>query len=95
MFTLAVEPTTRAASELLTNGGFEDIGMGAAPESWGGLTYYTDGTHVAPTGILLPGGQVEHGSVDLTATNSSWALMICGFGMAGTMLRRRRNAATA
>lgn len=61
-----------SASELLVNGGFEDIGAGAVPESWGGLTYYPDGTHVAPTGILLPGWTVQSGSVDLAWTTSAW-----------------------
>jgi len=61
-----------SAAELLVNGGFEDIGAGAVPESWGGLTYYMDGTHVAPTGVLLPGWTVLSGSVDLTATTSIW-----------------------
>jgi Protein of unknown function (DUF642)/PEP-CTERM motif len=71
---LAVVSAARAASaaELLVNGGFEDIGAGAVPESWGGLTYYPDGTHVAPTGILLPGWTVESGSVDLAWTTSAW-----------------------
>jgi hypothetical protein len=61
-----------SASELLVNGGFDDIGAGAVPESWGGLTYYTDGTHVAPTGVKLPGWTVQSGSVDLASTNSIW-----------------------
>jgi Protein of unknown function (DUF642)/PEP-CTERM motif len=61
-----------SAAELLVNGGFEDIGAGAVPESWGGLTYYVDGTHVAPTGIHLPGWTVLSGSVDLTQTTSVW-----------------------
>jgi hypothetical protein len=60
------------AAELLVNGGFENIGAGAVPESWGGLTYYTDGTHVAPAGVLLPGWTVLSGSVDLTSTTSAW-----------------------
>ena len=60
----------QAATNLLTNGGFDDIGAGAVPESWGGLTYYTDGTH--PGGVFLPGWTVEAGSVDLTATTSPW-----------------------
>jgi len=59
-----------SASELLTNGGFDNIGAGAVPEGWGGLTYYTDGTH--PGNIALPGWTVESGSVDLTATFSDW-----------------------
>jgi Protein of unknown function (DUF642)/PEP-CTERM motif len=71
---LAVVSAAGAASaaELLINGGFEDIGAGAVPESWGGLTYYPDGTHVAPTGILLPGWTVQSGSVDLAWTTSAW-----------------------
>lgn len=59
-----------SAAELLTNGGFDDIGAGAVPEGWGGLTYYTDGTH--PGHIALPGWTVENGSVDLTQTTSLW-----------------------
>jgi hypothetical protein len=58
------------AAELLTNGGFENIGAGATPESWGGLTYYPDGTH--PGNVALPGWTVESGSVDLTQTTSLW-----------------------
>jgi hypothetical protein len=60
----------RAATNLLTNGGFDLIGAGAVPESWGGLTYYTDGTH--PGNVALPGWTVEAGSVDLTSTASGW-----------------------
>lgn len=60
----------QAATNLLVNGGFDDIGQGAVPEGWGGLTYYTDGTH--PGGVFLPGWTVEAGSVDLTATTSPW-----------------------
>jgi hypothetical protein len=59
-----------SAAELLTNGSFEDIGAGAVPEGWGGLTYYTDGTH--PGNVLLPGWTVEDGSVDLTDTHTVW-----------------------
>ncbi len=44
--------------------------MGAVPEGWGGLTYYTDGTH--PGNVALPGWTVEAGSVDLTSTTSGW-----------------------
>jgi hypothetical protein len=60
----------QAATNLLTNGGFDDIGVGAVPESWGGLTYYTDGTH--PGNVALPGWNVEFGSVDLTGTHTVW-----------------------
>jgi hypothetical protein len=59
-----------SAAELVTNGGFEDIGAGAAPEGWGGLTYYTDGTH--PGNVLLPGWTVDAGSVDLTGAHTVW-----------------------
>jgi hypothetical protein len=59
-----------SAAELVTNGGFEDIGAGATPEGWGGLTYYTDGTH--PGNVLLPGWSVDAGSVDLTDTHTVW-----------------------
>src|SRR5688572_9870483 len=66
MVALASAPATQAATvELLTNGGFDDIGA-ATPESWGGLTYYAGGPAV------LPGWTVEAGSVDLTDTNSVW-----------------------
>lgn len=62
----AVATTASAATvELLTNGGFDDIGTGT-PEGWGGLTYYAGGP------VLLPGWTVETGSVDLTDTNSIW-----------------------
>ena len=54
-----------AATELLVNGSFEDIG-GATPEGWGGLTYYAGGQ------MLLPGWTVDAGSVDLTSTGSFW-----------------------
>jgi hypothetical protein len=60
----------QAATNLLVNGGFDSIGAGASPEGWGGLTYYTDGTH--PGNVALPGWTVEAGSVDLTATTSAW-----------------------
>src|SRR6185312_4459217 len=53
----------QAATNLLVNGGFDSIGAGASPEGWGGLTYYTDGTH--PGNVALPGWTVEAGSVDL------------------------------
>lgn len=59
-----------SAANLLTNGSFEDIGAGAAPEGWGGLTYYTDGTH--PGHVALPGWTVLDGSVDLTGTHTTW-----------------------
>ena len=60
----------QASINLLTNGGFDDAGVGAVPESWGGLTYYTDGTH--PDHVALPGWTVEAGSVDLTGTHTTW-----------------------
>ncbi|HLZ73855.1 PEPxxWA-CTERM sorting domain-containing protein [Phenylobacterium sp.] len=68
--TLAGAQAAQAATNLLTNGGFDDIGAGAVPEGWGGLTYYTDGTH--PGHVALPGWTVEAGSVDLTSTSSGW-----------------------
>ncbi|MBX3483676.1 PEPxxWA-CTERM sorting domain-containing protein [Phenylobacterium sp.] len=62
----ALATTASAATvELLTNGGFDDIGT-ATPEGWGGLTYYAGGP------ALLPGWTVEAGSVDLTDTSSAW-----------------------
>jgi hypothetical protein len=67
---IACAQGAQAATNLLTNGGFDSIGAGAVPESWGGLTYYTDGTH--PGNVALPGWTVEAGSVDLTATSSAW-----------------------
>ena len=65
MAALASAPAAHAATELLVNGGFDDIG-GATPEGWGGLTYYAGGP------ATLPGWTVEAGSVDLTDTNSAW-----------------------
>jgi hypothetical protein len=65
-----------SAAELVTNGGFEAIGSGAQPEGWGGLTYYTDGTH--PGNVLLPGWTVDAGSVDLTGTNTVWGPAAAG-----------------
>ncbi|MBL8556477.1 MAG: DUF642 domain-containing protein [Phenylobacterium sp.] len=66
---LAVSAVATSASaatvELLTNGGFDDVGS-ATPEGWGGLTYYAGGP------AILPGWTVEAGSVDLTDTNSLW-----------------------
>jgi len=67
---LALAAAPVAAAELVTNGGFEDIGVNAQPEGWGGLTYYTDGTH--PGNVLLPGWTVDAGSVDLTGTQTTW-----------------------
>jgi choice-of-anchor C domain-containing protein len=62
----AFATTASAATvQLLTNGGFEDIGVGV-PEGWGGLTYYQGGP------VALPGWTIEAGSVDLTDTNSMW-----------------------
>lgn len=69
--TLATAAGSANAVELLVNGGFDNIGA-AMPEGWGGLTYYTDGTHVAPTGLTIPGWTVTSGSVDLTSTGSYW-----------------------
>jgi hypothetical protein len=67
---MTTAPIAAQAAELVTNGGFEDIGAGATPEGWGGLTYYTDGTH--PGNVALPGWTVQDGSVDLTDTASTW-----------------------
>jgi hypothetical protein len=67
---LAMAAPASAATNLLANGSFEDIGPGASPEGWGGLTYYVDGTH--PGHVLLPGWTVDAGSVDLTGTNTTW-----------------------
>lgn len=72
---LAVIAMTAAAPasavELLTNGGFDDIGTGV-PEGWGGLTYYVGGP------VALPGWTIESGSVDLTDTNSIWGPAAAG-----------------
>jgi hypothetical protein len=68
--TLVCAQGAQAATNLLTNGGFDSIGAGAVPEAWGGLTYYTDGTH--PGNVALPGWTVEAGSVDFTSTSSGW-----------------------
>ena len=65
MAALASASAAHAATELLVNGGFDDIGAGV-PEGWGGLTYYSGGP------VTLPGWTVEAGSVDLTDTNSAW-----------------------
>jgi hypothetical protein len=64
---LALAPSVASAAtvELLTNGGFDDIGAGV-PEGWGGLTYYAGGP------VSLPGWTVGSGSVDLTDTSSVW-----------------------
>jgi len=62
---LLCAPRTSGAAELLTNGSFDDIGT-ATPEGWGGLTYYAGGA------ALLPGWNVDAGSVDLTTTGSFW-----------------------
>jgi hypothetical protein len=59
-----------SATNLLTNGSFDDVGAGATPEGWGGLTYYVDGTH--PGHVALPGWTVAAGSVDLTDTHTTW-----------------------
>jgi hypothetical protein len=67
---LAMAAPASASINLLTNGSFEDIGAGASPEGWGGLTYYTDGTH--PGHVALPGWAVTAGSVDLTGTHTTW-----------------------
>jgi hypothetical protein len=53
------------AGNLLTNGGFEDI-SGASPQGWGG---YTFGAGYTP---VLPGWNVDSGSVDVTQTGSVW-----------------------
>ena len=58
-------PSLASATELLTNGSFEDIGAGV-PEGWGGLTYYAGGP------VALPGWSVNAGSVDLTSSASFW-----------------------
>jgi hypothetical protein len=63
--TLAAAPSVASATELLTNGSFEDIGAGV-PEGWGGLTYYAGGP------VALPGWSVSAGSVDLTSSASFW-----------------------
>jgi hypothetical protein len=67
---LAIAAPASASTNLLANGSFEEIGVGAAPEGWGGLTYYVDGTH--PGHVLLPGWDVTAGSVDLTGTHTTW-----------------------
>ncbi|MBW8816571.1 MAG: PEPxxWA-CTERM sorting domain-containing protein [Caulobacterales bacterium] len=71
LMALAMAPASAsAATNLLVNGSFDDIGAGASPEGWGGLTYYVDGTH--PGHVALPGWTVESGSVDLTDTHTTW-----------------------
>jgi len=53
-----------AHANLLTNGGFEDIG-GAALQGWGGYTYGAGYT------LPMPGWDVT-GTVDITITPSTW-----------------------
>lgn len=67
---LTAAPLATSAAELVSNGSFEQIGVGAVPEGWGGLTYYPDGTH--PGNVALPGWTVQSGSVDLTNTFTTW-----------------------
>jgi choice-of-anchor C domain-containing protein len=62
---IAAAPAMAGATELLTNGSFENTG-GAAPEGWGGLTYYAGGVWT------IPGWTVDAGSVDLTTSASTW-----------------------
>jgi hypothetical protein len=62
---IAAAPSAGAA-ELLTNGGFENLGS-AVPEGWGGFTYYKDGS------VGLPGWAVNDGSVDVTTNASAWS----------------------
>jgi hypothetical protein len=65
---LAITASPAAAGttvEMLSKGSFEDTG-GAAPEGWGGLTYYAGGVWT------IPGWIVEAGSVDLTTSGSFW-----------------------
>jgi len=62
---LAAAPSAGAA-ELLTNGGFEDLGSAVA-EGWGGYTYYAGGS------VGLPGWTVDTGSVDVTTNASAWS----------------------
>ena len=64
-FAIAAAPSA-GASELLVNGGFENLGAAVA-EGWGGFTYYAGG----PVG--LPGWTVDAGSVDVTTNASSWS----------------------
>jgi hypothetical protein len=51
---------------LLTNGGFENIGA-AAPQGWGGYTY---GETYTP---VLPGWHIDSGTVDITQNGSPWS----------------------
>jgi hypothetical protein len=61
----ALVTSSAMAANLLTNGGFEDLG-GASPQGWGGYTY---GAAYSPN---LPGWSVDFGSVDITQTGSVW-----------------------
>jgi hypothetical protein len=58
--------STAGASELLNNGGFENLGS-AVPEGWGGYTYY------AGAQVGLPGWTIDAGSVDVTTNASAWS----------------------
>ena len=79
ILTAAAAPV--GATELLTNGGFEDSGS-ASLQYWGGYTYG------ASYSLPLPGWTVDTGSVDIVVNNSPWspayegthALDINGFG---------------
>jgi hypothetical protein len=61
-----VAAPSAGAAELLTNGGFENLGS-AVPEGWGGYTYYAGGQ------VGLPGWTVDAGSVDVTTNASAWS----------------------
>lgn len=62
---LGVAGQAAASTNLLTNGGFEDI-TGATPQGWGG---YTFGAGFS----TLPGWTVNFGSVDVTTNASGWS----------------------
>ncbi|MDP3370869.1 MAG: PEPxxWA-CTERM sorting domain-containing protein [Brevundimonas sp.] len=79
--TMTVAAPASAATELLVNGGFEDIGS-AIQQGWGGYTYG------ASYSLPLPGWTVDSGSVDIVTNDTAWspayegtkALDINGFG---------------
>ena len=60
-----VLPSAASATELLTNGSFEDTGS-ATLQSWGGFTFGPGFS------LPLPGWTVNSGNVDVTTTGTVW-----------------------
>ena len=61
-------PQAAAASQLLVNGSFENVG-GAPFQGWGGYTFGFDGFGGASA---LPGWTINSGNVDVTTSASPW-----------------------